>query len=336
MALSFVDVVLVANAVLLSAGTAAGAIWGLRRIEFERKLATAVLIAARAVRPLGARVRNLGVRRHAARLGAAAWKTAARVGLLAGHASRHVWRRVSTLGVRRHVTRLGAGAFKIAAAVGVMAGRAGRNAWRRLRALGARRHVARLGHRARASTVDVPSRANVVLARGLRTYALAAYRLQLWTARTVNAGARLAPRLPRPDTHLPDEDQARRLNALGAQLRRGGDHEQAAERHRVALDIVRDLGDEQAEALTLNNLALALAHSGAEEEAVEHLEHAREVLHELGDEEHEAQVIANLGIVHRRQGHEEVAETLLHEALKKLPPESPAYRQVEQELIRAG
>ena len=130
--------------------------------------------------------------------------------------------------------------------------------------------------------------------------------------------------------------QALELNQLGTQLRREGAHEQAAEQHRAALEIVRDLGDQRAEALTLNNLALALAHSGSEEAAVEHLEHAREVLHELGDEEHEGQVIANLGLVHRRQGHSEEAVTLLHEALDKLPPGSTAYRQVEEELVRAS
>jgi tetratricopeptide (TPR) repeat protein len=99
---------------------------------------------------------------------------------------------------------------------------------------------------------------------------------------------------------------------------------------------VRDLGDEQAEALTLNNLALALAQGGAEAEAVQHLEQALTVLRELGDEKHEARVMANLGMVHRRQGHSEEAVNLLHEALVRLPPESPDYRQIEAELRRAS
>lgn len=104
----------------------------------------------------------------------------------------------------------------------------------------------------------------------------------------------------------------------------------------MALEINRDLGDEQAEALTLNSLALALAQSGAEEEAVEHLEQARVVLRELGDEEHEGQVIANLGLVYRRQGQSEEAAILFQEALDRLPPESWAYRQVAEELERAS
>jgi tetratricopeptide (TPR) repeat protein len=131
--------------------------------------------------------------------------------------------------------------------------------------------------------------------------------------------------------------QARRLNELGAELRREGDHERAAEQHRAALAIVRELGDRRAEALTLNNLALALVHTeGGVASAVQYFEHARVVLRELGDEEYEGQVIANLASVRRRQGRDEDAESLLNAALDKLPPESSAYRQVERQLRRAS
>jgi tetratricopeptide (TPR) repeat protein len=287
MALSFVDVVLVATAVLLIAGAAAGTIWFLRRVEFERKLGMGIVFAARAARRLSLRIRALGVGRRVTRLGAGGWKAATRAAHLAGQA---------VLGV-----------------------------WRRLRGLDVRRHLERLEARARKTAAAVPGLANRIVARGLRSYAIAVYWLQV---RTLEA-------LQRPPLVV-ESRQALRLNELGAQLRRRGDHEQAAERYRVALEIVRDLGDEQAEALTLNNLALALAQGGAEAEAVEHLEHALAVLRELGDEEHEAQVIANLGIVYRRQGHREEAASLLHEALDKLPPESSAYRQVEAELRRAS
>ena len=134
-----------------------------------------------------------------------------------------------------------------------------------------------------------------------------------------------------------DRDQrAARLNELGVRLRRAGEAEQAAARHRAALAIVRDLGDRPAEALTLNNLALALARSGSEEAAVDHLEAALDILRELGNDEDEARVIVNLGLVERRRGHPEQAVVLLHEALGKLPPESPAYRRVEDALARAG
>jgi tetratricopeptide (TPR) repeat protein len=130
--------------------------------------------------------------------------------------------------------------------------------------------------------------------------------------------------------------RARRLNELGAQLRREGDHEQAAEQHLAALAIVRELGDRQAEALTLNNLALALVHTGSVALAVERFEQALVLLRELGDKEHEGQVIANLGFVRRRQGRDEDAEFLLSAALDKLPPESSAYRHVEEQLRHAS
>lgn len=132
------------------------------------------------------------------------------------------------------------------------------------------------------------------------------------------------------------EREALRLNELGAQLRREHDHAQAVEQHRAALAIVRELGDRQAEALTLNNLALALVHTGSVSVAVQHFEQARVVLRELGDKEHEGQVIANVGFVRLRQGRDEDAETLLHEALDKLPPESSAYHKVEAQLRRAS
>jgi tetratricopeptide (TPR) repeat protein len=131
--------------------------------------------------------------------------------------------------------------------------------------------------------------------------------------------------------------RARRLNTLGVQLRRDGEYDAACDQHRAALTMVRELGDERAEALTLNNLALALVHTdGGVPAAIEGLEHARDLLQRLGDEELEGQVIANLASIRRRQGRDEDAQTLLSAALDKLPPESPAYRQVEEQLRRAS
>jgi tetratricopeptide (TPR) repeat protein len=124
---------------------------------------------------------------------------------------------------------------------------------------------------------------------------------------------------------------------LGVQLRRDRDYEGAADHHRAALAIARELGDERAEALTLNNLALALVHTeGGVPAAVEGFEQARTLLRQLGDEELEGQVIANLASVRRRQGRDDDAQNLLNTALGKLPPESPAYRQVEEQLRRAS
>jgi tetratricopeptide (TPR) repeat protein len=195
----------------------------------------------------------------------------------------------------------------------------------------------RLGARARQTAAGTPDRASLLLARSIRGYALAVYWLNVQTARLLRPDGRVATLLSRSRTAAaPEAPHPLELNELGAQLRREGEHERAAEQHRVALEIARDLGDQQAEALTLNNLALALAHVGAEDAAVQHLEQALVVLRDLGDEEHQGRVIANLGLVHRRQGHREEAVSLLHEALDKLPPESTAYRQVEEELRRAS
>jgi tetratricopeptide (TPR) repeat protein len=131
--------------------------------------------------------------------------------------------------------------------------------------------------------------------------------------------------------------EARRLNTLGAQLRREGAYEEAAEQHRAALAIVQDLGDAHAEAMTLNNLALALVHTdGGVPAAIEDFEQALHLLRGLRDDVHEGQVIANIASVRRRQGRDEDADTLLNEALDKLPPGSEAYRQIEEQLRRAS
>jgi tetratricopeptide (TPR) repeat protein len=197
----------------------------------------------------------------------------------------------------------------------------GRRLGRGIRRLALRRQARRAGALARRSAAGAPGRVVSLVDRGLRAYAIGYYRLSGWVAR----------RRPVHSTH-----EAVRLNELGAELRRRGEHERAAEQHRIALEIARGAGDEQAEALTLNSLGLALAQAGAEAEAVQHLEHARVVLHQLGDEEHEGQVIANLGLVYRRQGLSDEAAVLFQEALERLPPESWAYRQVEKELRRAS
>jgi tetratricopeptide (TPR) repeat protein len=182
-----------------------------------------------------------------------------------------------------------------------------------------REQARELRARARTTAAGAPRRTEALATRAFESYLKAMYRLRLVRTHSIDPGRR-----------------AHQLNALGARLRRDGEPEQAAEQHRAALEIVRDLGDPHAEAMTLNNLGLALAHGGAEDAAVQHLEEARDVLRHLGDAEHEARVIANLGLVHRRQGHDQEAVSLFHEALEKLSPESQAYRQVEEELLRAS
>jgi tetratricopeptide (TPR) repeat protein len=195
----------------------------------------------------------------------------------------------------------------------------------RVRELGlgqrARRAGVRAGGTAKVTATATPGKTRVFLDRASQAYAAAYYRVSALTARALRTDP---------------SRQALRLNERGAQLRRSGKPERAAEQHRVALTILRDLGDQHAEALTLNNLALALAQGGADASAVQHFEQALDVFRQLGDEEHEGQVIANLGLVHRRQGRSEEAVSLLNAALDKLPPESPAYRQVEAQLRRAS
>lgn len=233
-------------------------------------------------------------------------------------------------GLRRYPIR------RISQAALASAARTGRMFASRLRNVGVRRRLGRARDRAGKVGTTAPRRIRGLLTRTGQVYAIAVHRLQMVLARTLSVRRPVLPMptLTRPTVGL--ERQALELNERGAQLRRRGDAERAAEQHRVALAIVRDLGDQHAEALTLNNLGLALAQGGAEASAVQHLEQAVTVLRELGDEEHEGQVIANLGFVHRRQGHREEAVTLLHEALDKLPPESSAYRQVEEQLSRAS
>jgi tetratricopeptide (TPR) repeat protein len=191
----------------------------------------------------------------------------------------------------------------------------------------------RVGRRLRVAVLSIEQLSRTLRARVVELGAR--QRLQRFAEL---ASAEVHRRLPQREpaaAHL--EGQALRLNELGAQLRREGNYQEAAEHHRQALTIARERGDRQAEALTLNNLALALLHvTGGVPVAVQHFHQALVLLRELGDEEHEGQVIANLGFLRRRQGRDEDAKTLLHEALDKLPPDSSAYHQIEAQLSRAS
>ena len=240
-------------------------------------------------------------------------------------ASRRLGTRLDDLQLRRHVRRLALTAGTAARAVRRLGLTVGGTAARAVR---------RLALVVRGTATRVLVRAPDLLARAGHHYAAAVYRaaalMSLILGRLLSFLVALKPH---------SRDRRRRaltLNERGAQLSRAGEPDQAAEQHRVALAIVRDLGDQQAEALTLNSLGLALAQGGAEAAALQQFEEALAVLRRIGDKEHEGQVIANLGLVHRRQGRSEEAASLLHAALDKLPPESSAYRRVEQQLRRAS
>jgi tetratricopeptide (TPR) repeat protein len=170
------------------------------------------------------------------------------------------------------------------------------------------------------------SRARAATSRRLAATATDAQR------RAVLATSRVTgPSTPQP---IDLQREALSVNAAGTRLRREGSYAEAAEQHRVALKLFRDLGDRRSEALTLNNLALALDRTG-DLAALQLFEEAATILGELGDEQHEGQVIANLAMAFRRRGHQEESAEVLELALEKLSPESSAYRQVE-ELRRAS
>lgn len=122
--------------------------------------------------------------------------------------------------------------------------------------------------------------------------------------------------------------EALRANVAGLRLRREGEYAEAAEQHRIALALFRDLGDRRSEALTLNNLALALDRAG-DGRALDLFEEAATILGELGEEQHEGEVIANLAVAFRRRGSAERSAEVLELALGKLRPDSAAYRKVE-------
>jgi tetratricopeptide (TPR) repeat protein len=182
---------------------------------------------------------------------------------------------------------------------------------------------------ARVATAQLPH----LRSRYGRVQASAARRLA--TARTQAQGhvraaktavhAREAWATPRPSDR---DKEALRANAAGAQLRRDGAYAEAAEQHRVALAIFRELGDRRSEALTLNNLALALDRAG-DQGALDLFEQSAAILGELGEAQQEGEVIANLALAFRRRGSDERSAEVLEIALGKLNPESQAYRKVE-------
>jgi hypothetical protein len=138
-----------------------------------------------------------------------------------------------------------------------------------------------------------------------------------------------------PKVHDPRR-RALDLNARGAQLRRAGDAAPAVALHLEALEILQALEDRPAQAPTLNSLALALSASGDTEAAVERFEESLVILREREDEPEQGKVIANLGFTLLKQGADDRGRELLTEALEKLPPESPAAHQVEEQLRRAS
>jgi tetratricopeptide (TPR) repeat protein len=130
--------------------------------------------------------------------------------------------------------------------------------------------------------------------------------------------------------------EAVRLNARGAEHRRRGRYQQALADHERALSLMQESGDSRGEAMTENSLALALAQSGEDGPALEHFERSLAILSDLEDVQSEGRVLANVGFVHSRRGRRPEALGCLNAALRKLSPESSAYRRVEEQLRRAS
>lgn len=190
--------------------------------------------------------------------------------------------------------------------------------------------VVREAHRSGTSGITSGRRRASALAARASDSGLRASRelVRAGSARARELGARLQ--------RVDPAREAIRLNAAGSELRRSGRFGEAAECHRRALEILRELDDRRAVAMTESNLALALSHAGDDRWAIGLFEEAAATLHELGDEEHEAQIMANLGLAHRRHGRIEEADSMLRLALTKLSPASSAYQTIESQLVRAG
>jgi len=85
--------------------------------------------------------------------------------------------------------------------------------------------------------------------------------------RSATTASRRARGLTESRRRKPTDDpgrRARRLNTRGVQLRREQDYEGAADHHRAALTIARELGDRRAEALTRPTLLLGAGHAKAQ------------------------------------------------------------------------
>jgi tetratricopeptide (TPR) repeat protein len=215
---------------------------------------------------------------------------------------------------RRSVLALGAAARPFAAGAAVRAERA--QATARAGATRGAGYALRHGRLATTTAWNATSRNAAAVAARVPTLVEAA------AARAARARRPQAP--PAGRRHR----DALEANAEGLRLRRAGLYGEAAEQHRRALVLFRELGDRRSEALTLNNLALALDRLG-DPAALDLLEEAATILGEVGDEQHEGEVIANLALAFRRRGREERSAEVLEIALGKLEPDSQAYRRVE-------
>jgi tetratricopeptide (TPR) repeat protein len=202
-----------------------------------------------------------------------------------------------------------------------------------------RRHAGRV-RRAGAGAVKSGAgvaRSGADIARlGVDTARRSGQAARLGAATTARRGGQAARRAQAKVGAGARRREAVRLNGLGVESRRSGRPQEAVVQHRKALSLMRDADDRRGEAMTENSLALALVHAGDEGGALEHFERSLVILRDLDEDESEGQVLANLGVVHSRRGRRHEAVGCLSAALRKLSPQSQAYRRVEEQLRRAG
>jgi predicted ATPase len=91
-----------------------------------------------------------------------------------------------------------------------------------------------------------------------------------------------------------------------------GDHAEAIRRYEQSAKILRDLGDERGLSLVLQNLGLAHAGAGDDEKAVDYLRQSVAIARRAGDPVHLSSALRSLG---RIQVHEPSGRELLREAL---------------------
>ncbi|SEC01937.1 BTAD domain-containing putative transcriptional regulator [Streptomyces sp. TLI_105] len=94
-----------------------------------------------------------------------------------------------------------------------------------------------------------------------------------------------------------------------------GDHEQAAEHYRQALDLAHETGDQGAAARALQGLSTVARRRRAYDEAHDHCTQSLVLFRELGDRAGEARCLTDLGLLHERRGQYEDAHEHHRQAL---------------------
>ena len=128
------------------------------------------------------------------------------------------------------------------------------------------------------------------------------------------------------------QGEATALNNLGAVYHSLGRWVEAITLYETSLLIKRALGDRQGEGGTLINLGIVYRSQGRWAEAIEQYEASLVIFRALGDRHGEGQTLNNLGVVYQAQGDETKAQAYFMEALSKLHPDSPEYRNLRRDL----